>query len=387
MSKQISFDTTEFVKNFPFSDARDNQIHVLNEICEAFNSDYKYFLLEAPTGFGKSAVGIATALTLGSSYICTSTKDLQVQYKRDFPFVRIAKGMNNFACLIKEDLIKNNLYECSICHSSSFVRKGRMNAYCCHTTVDYGPCLISSSEIAQSGCIYKPSVSAYEIINKGTKEEQVFMSSNYRGMYQDKFSEWLQTKNLGEGRKEWIPCGYYDQLNIARNASHSIFNYSMFLRLLPSEKVIAPRRILILDEGHLLETEVLNLTGYMISRNKWRKYLPGFSIINHNDIEVWIDFLIQLESKMLALLGDAQKIKELFVLRKQRYNWKSNNIIKIKRIRNTRITDFFIGGEKKLDDDDTNNKTNNVIEELEDTIAVYLSKKISEQRYCRPSKT
>jgi Rad3-related DNA helicase len=100
------------------------------------------------------------------------------------------------------------------------------------------------------------------VINRGTKEEQVFMSSNYRGMYQDKYSEWLQAKNLREGRKEWIPCGYYDQLNIARNASHSLFNYSMFLTLLPSEKVIARREILILDEGHLLETEILKVTGF-----------------------------------------------------------------------------------------------------------------------------
>ena len=131
-------------------------------------------------------------------------------------------------------------------------------------------------------------------------------------MYQDKFSEWLQTKNLGEGRKEWIPCGYYDQLNIARNASHSIFNYPMFLTLLPSKKKIAPRELLILDEGHLLETEVLNLTSFLLSKSRWKRYIPSFSIINFgydDSIEIWIDFLIQLEAKILALLGEVQKNK------------------------------------------------------------------------------
>lgn len=326
MSRQISFDTIEFVKNFPFSNTRDNQTHVLNEICEAFNSGYKYILLEAPTGFGKSAVGIATALTLGSSYICTSTKDLQAQYKRDFPFVRIAKGMNNFPCLIKEDLSKNGINNCGACSSSSCTSRGRINAYCSHRTVDYGPCLTSNSEIAINGCIYKPSLSAYEVINRGTMHEQVLMNSTAKEMYQDEYSKWLQTKNLKESCKEWTPCEYYNQLNIARNASHSIFNYPMFLILLPSQKTIAPRELLILDEGHLLETEILKLTCFTLSRSKWRKYLPGFSIINYNDIEAWINFLIQLEAKMLALLDDAQKIKELFVLRKQKYNWKSNNM-------------------------------------------------------------
>ena len=152
----------------------------------------------------------------------------------------------------------------------------RINAYCSHTTVAYGPCLISNNEIAKNGCIYKPSLSAYEVIDRGTKYEQVLMSNKIKEIYQHEYSKWLQTKDLKESRKEWIPCGYYDQLNIAKNASHSILNYPMFLTLLPSEKIIAPREILILDEGHLLETEVLNLTGYIISKNNWRKYLPRF---------------------------------------------------------------------------------------------------------------
>jgi hypothetical protein len=58
----------EFISNFPFSYWRDNQTYVLNEICEAFNSDYRYILLEAPTSFGMSPVAVAVAMTLGSSY-------------------------------------------------------------------------------------------------------------------------------------------------------------------------------------------------------------------------------------------------------------------------------------------------------------------------------
>src|SRR5215217_2388797 len=202
-----------------------------------------------------------------------------------------------------------------------------------------------------------------------------------REKYQHEYSKWLQTKNLREDRKEWIPCGYYEQLNIARNASHSIFNYPMFLTLLPSEKIIAPREILILDEGHLLETEILNLTSFVLCKSKWKRYIPGFSIINysyHDSIEMWINFLIQLEAKMLALLGNVQKIKELFISRKQEYNWKSSGIIK--RNTNTKITDFFVDGEKFENNPATTpNDNDNEIEELEDTVAEYLAKKISSQ--------
>ena len=88
----------DFIKNFPFPTLRERQSYVLNEIAAGFASGYKYIVLEAPTGFGKSPVAIAVGRTLGTSYICTSTKDLQTQYTRDFPFVKSAKGKNNFSC-------------------------------------------------------------------------------------------------------------------------------------------------------------------------------------------------------------------------------------------------------------------------------------------------
>ena len=74
---------------------------------------------------------------------------------------------------------------------------------------------------------------------------------------------------------------------------------------------------------------------------------------------------------MLAALEDLQKIRELIIFRKQNYNWKSSSIIK--RITNTKITDFFIGKEEKEKlcsflGDDVNNNNNNKIIELEDTI-------------------
>ena len=82
----------DFIKNFPFPTKRERQSYVLNEMGATFASDYKYILLEAPTGFGKSPIAIAVALTLGSSYICTSTKDLQPSSTQGiFPFSKWQK--------------------------------------------------------------------------------------------------------------------------------------------------------------------------------------------------------------------------------------------------------------------------------------------------------
>ena len=87
--------------SFPFPTLREKQSSVLKEIDAAFASGHRHIILEVPTGFDKNAVAITVALTLGTSYICTSTKDLQTQYARDFPFLIVAKGKNNFTCGVK----------------------------------------------------------------------------------------------------------------------------------------------------------------------------------------------------------------------------------------------------------------------------------------------
>jgi ATP-dependent DNA helicase DinG len=179
----------------------------LKEIDAAFASGYGYIILEAPTGFGKTLVAIAVALTLGTSYICTSTKDLQTQYARDFPFVKVAKGKNNFSCAVKDDFIRNGTYRCG-----SYTSNNPNECY--HTTVDYGPC-ISNEFFKNSGCKYRTFPEDYTKINKGTMEEKVFIDDGTKNYYQKEYSQWSHLENLkGQGRP-WRPCEYYHQLIIA----------------------------------------------------------------------------------------------------------------------------------------------------------------------------
>jgi Rad3-related DNA helicase len=302
------------INNFPFTSQRYNQTAVLNQICTAFNSGYKYIILEAPTGFGKSPVAIATAMTLGSSYICTSTKDLQTQYSRDFPYLKVAKGKNNFPCLVKEDFIRNGLYRCGICVSDNANE-------CYHTTVEYGPCMTNES-FKDSGCKYRSFLKDYKLTNKGTKDEQVFIGEDSKNSYQKEYSEWLHLRNLKE-KDPWKPCEYFDQLNVALTASHSIFNYSIFLGLLPNKRSLPERELLVLDEGHLLETEIVKFRGLTISKRRWKRYLQDLKIIDYgyDDIENWIDFLIELETKMLGLTGNSSMAESLVIERKIKYNY------------------------------------------------------------------
>jgi ATP-dependent DNA helicase DinG len=100
--------TCFYLKNFPFPTLRKNQEYVLNEIEKGFEEGKDFTICEAPTG-GKSPIAIAAGLTLGSSYILTSTKNLQSQYKQDFQWVQMAKGRNNFQCPARTSLLNTHL--------------------------------------------------------------------------------------------------------------------------------------------------------------------------------------------------------------------------------------------------------------------------------------
>jgi ATP-dependent DNA helicase DinG len=178
LSDNLQPTVESFIKNFPLTTLRESQSLVLNEIAMALASDYKYILLEAPTGFGKSPVAIAVARTLGTSYICTSTKDLQSQYARDFSFLKVVKGKNNFICAVKEDFIRHNTYKCGSCLSNE----------CYHTSADYGPCM-SNQDFRKNRCKYRTFPRDYQIENKGTIDEKVFIDCHSEQVYRDKYSE------------------------------------------------------------------------------------------------------------------------------------------------------------------------------------------------------
>ena len=324
MAKTISAD--EYLNNFPHSVFRNNQDGVIRQISEAFNSGYKHIILEAPTGFGKSAIAITIARTLGSSYICTATKDLQTQYSRDYQFLKIAKGKSNFLCRVKEDFVESGKYLCSSCNSKTDLE-------CKHTSCDYGPCL-SDESMEGSGCKYRTFINDYKIDNKGKENEKIFIGGDKIQNYKNEYANWIHLQNFSNPR-QWNPCYYFDQLFQALRASHSIFNYSIFLSLLSNKNMMQQRELLVLDEAHLLETEIVKFRGLSISKKRWRRYIHDFKMIDHGyDMNGWLEFLINLERTILVLIGYESLAHSLVKERKEKYGYDSE---KKSTTRNKRI--------------------------------------------------
>ncbi len=250
---------------FPFDNIRSNQEKVLGEIDQALKSGYKYIFLEAPTGFGKSAVAVALSRFLGSSHICTSTKDLQTQYSKDFPYLYEVKGRNNFPCIVKEDMgIKESC--------------------------DYGPCLKED----EYDCLYKTRLSDYETKLEGTIYENIDIAKYALKKYHDKTKQHSQLVQL-----QWKPCEYFHQKWISVKSSHTIYNYKYFLSDLFYSSGVNKRKLLILDEAHTLESEVSTFKNFTINKEYLNRFFPKLNLPENKplDVDTYVDFCTHLKER------------------------------------------------------------------------------------------
>ena len=257
---------------FPFEQMRDKQRAVLLEIESATKSGYKNIFIEAPTGFGKTPVAIAFARYLGSSHICTATKDLQAQYRRDFPFVFEVKGRSNFPCVVKEDM--------------------GLDESC-----DYGPCV----QDEDYDCAFKTRLMDYDVVRQGTVQELVRINPLAEKGYVDNLKK--QSK-LGE--LSWRPCHYFHQKWMGAKASHAVYNYRYFLSDIFYTGTTQKRKLLVLDEAHQLESEVGDFRSFTVNRNALRflqrVQMPERAV---EDVDTWMDFLSNLQDKLLMFIEQA----------------------------------------------------------------------------------
>ena len=96
----------KFMEAFPFKEVRPIQEDILNALERVYrDSDrFRYVLIEAGTGVGKSAIAKAIAAVEGDAYVLTATKQLQDQYVRDFaPEAATVKGKFNYKCSKDEE--------------------------------------------------------------------------------------------------------------------------------------------------------------------------------------------------------------------------------------------------------------------------------------------
>lgn len=99
---------------FPYSQIRPSQVLAIDAILDTFESGKKFFVLEAGTGVGKSAIAFTVAKYMAAHFtnkdeakpgcnILTTQKLLQEQYHRDFSEINSLKSSSNYQCKVNTE--------------------------------------------------------------------------------------------------------------------------------------------------------------------------------------------------------------------------------------------------------------------------------------------
>jgi Rad3-related DNA helicase len=287
-------------ESFPFRSMRPFQEDVLKQIDQALASSKRFILLEAPVGFGKSAVAAALCKHLQSAYLLTSTKQLQDQYSADFSFPPVI-GKSNFTCCVPTS--SGSHVACS---------KGRCEA---DWTLEQCPHFISFDD--------------YDLHKRGR-----------------------HTKNSKcEHLKDDRMCPYYMQKWDAFRAKVAVANYSFFLSELRYTDDVRKRKLLVCDEAHDLEKHLVGFASYSLRRSMLESYRgtseawsPSMPSGGDVDAGAWIEVLRRsnelldsfIEMRMenpdmqdkVATARGAQRSLEGFIeeLKKDPENWVVNKV-------------------------------------------------------------
>ena len=230
---------------FPFESFKLGQEDSINKIISAFDSDYKYVLLDAPTGSGKSAIA-RTVIdycheTKGfDAFLLSSTKMLQNQYYDESLLFnkfgidyQVGKGRGNFEC--------------------------RLN----HNSCSEGECRITTDNDFR--CQY------------GLHDVDDWIIGSFKGS-----------------------CSYWDSKKRAVESDVCILNYDVLLSDFPHH--YKNRMLMVCDEAHNLDTKIMNRVSITLSEKKLEEYgvfLEKEDFYEKNtNVDYWLDRLKEIKFQL-----------------------------------------------------------------------------------------
>ena len=243
--------------HFPMAEYREGQKEVI-DFCVNSLKDKRIVILECPTGSGKSPIALTLMDMVPKSYYITVTKQLQDQLIKDFgdsPTTYIKDPTKQIVEL-----------------------KGR-NAYKCTYYERYGSKLVQQKLWNQSqldqwlseqpNCNNGFCASKYNPEPNKTRCQKCFLASNFLAGT-DIPRPGILTE-LPDGLK-YSACPYYDQVYKAINSRKIVMNFSSFLFQTTFTDRFKRRNLLIIDESHQTESEIMSFVSLSISDFKLRKY-------------------------------------------------------------------------------------------------------------------
>jgi Rad3-related DNA helicase len=266
----MEFDLSKIDEYFPFDTFRDGQRECIEFILKSFAAGKKYVIFEGPVGSGKSAVGITVAKFFQDSYYLTIQKILQAQLMNDF-------GGNGVV-----DLKGRSAYHCNFYKNFGegvVQRKGM-------TQKDLDKILANPPTCDSGYCRRK---------SKARRSALCFQNATEGGFI---------TRCLNS------TCPYYRQIALAAVSRMAIMNYSSFLYQMAIPNRFTPRELLITDECHNSEPQLLDYISITINDKRLRK--RGYVLEKFEMPEEYCASFMENEvvAKIRAIASEAEEAGE-----------------------------------------------------------------------------
>ncbi len=252
--------------SFPYESMRPHQKEAIEQIGEALGSQ-RFIILEAPVGFGKSAIAATLCRYLDSAHILTSTKQLQEQYATDFGFP-VVKGRSNFRCLVPTT-------------SGAYLQ------------CDKGRCRV---DWKLKDCPHYLTFEEYRDHRLGNCDGD------------------SKCEHLKEGRL----CLYYSQKWSGFEATSTVYNYPFFLSELKHAGDIPHRRLLVCDEVHDLEKQIVGFASFTLKKASLQPYHDrvrhGEDLVipdlGRDDPAAWLDVLLRFKEELEEYLDSSHTLDD-----------------------------------------------------------------------------
>lgn len=226
-NEKLELTNEDIIAAMPHSNPRAGQVEAIRFALESFHSGKRVVIIEAPTGAGKSAIGLTVSEFFDNSYYLTIQKILQTQISRDYSSSGLVdlKGRTSYPCTFYET------------HGSFLNFRGPI-----------GLKMIDDAKKEQPDC------------GNGYCRKHLKKTKCEQCAPRNPDPEWLNKMGV-----QFSTCPYYEQVGKALESRKILLNFSSFLAQTQFTTRFGMRDLMVIDEGHHCEPQLMDFVSLTIS--------------------------------------------------------------------------------------------------------------------------
>lgn len=272
----------DILEYFPLAELRPKQVKACTFIQRKVEEGFTDIVIGAPTGIGKSAIGVAAAHWI-ASHIPTNGCDRGAYYL--------------VTQKLLQDQITNDIPRYKDCCSNSFSIKSSTEYEC----PEFGNCAIGRRSSKAAEKLMEMSAERRDRITKAIAERKA------KNPDDPKAHKSKRCSCLSEGQ-----CSYMVAKSAWLRADLSVTNYAFLFAAKTYTQDIKPRQLLVLDEAHNVPDQIIHFVDASVSLSQVKKWTNFTGIPDFKNINEYVDWIEKIYvPRLLEVYAQLEDIESL----------------------------------------------------------------------------